>query len=52
MDPDVNIYQRQIQEEVKEKYALYKRIVELEKEVRELKNQINPVTVSGDEKSW
>jgi len=47
---------RQIAEEVKEKYHLYRRIVSLEKEVDDLKKTIkqltNPDTVSGDERSW
>lgn len=40
MDPDVSIYQRQMQEEVKEKYQLYKRIDELTKELEELRKKV------------
>lgn len=53
---DISLMKRQIAEEVKEKYHLYRRIVSLEKEVDDLKNQIkqltSPDTVSGDERSW
>lgn len=56
MDPDVNIYQRQLAEEAVEKYHLYKRIKQLVEEIEELKERIehleNPPTISGDEKSW
>lgn len=56
MDPDVNIYQRQLAEEAQEKYFLYKRIKELVEEVDELKTRIeqleNPPTLSGDERTW
>ena len=56
MDPDVNIYQRQLALEAQEKYHLYKRIKELVEEVDQLKTRIeqleNPPTISGDEKSW
>lgn len=41
MDPDVNIYQRQMQEEVKEKYQLYKRIDELVKQTAHQQIQID-----------
>jgi len=40
MDTDVNIYKRQMQEEVKEKYILYKRIDELNKEIQKLKDRL------------
>jgi predicted nuclease with TOPRIM domain len=40
MDPDVDIYKRQMQEEVKEKYQLYKRIDELVQELELLKEKI------------
>jgi len=40
MDPDVNIMKRQMQEEVKEKYQLYKRIDKLNRELDKLKDRI------------
>lgn len=40
MDTDVNIYKRQMQEEVKEKYILYKRIDDLNKEIQKLKDRL------------
>lgn len=56
MDPDVNIYQRQLAEEAVEKYQLYKRIKQLVEEIEELKQRIeqleNPPTLSGDERTW
>ena len=61
MDPDIDIMKRQMAEEVKEKYILYKRIDELNREITKLKDRIvkleKPVetmskTISGDEKTW
>tara|TARA_A100001234_G_scaffold95270_1_gene83987 strand:+ start:261 stop:437 length:177 start_codon:yes stop_codon:yes gene_type:complete len=40
MDPDINIMKRQIAEEVKEKYKLYKRIDELNREITKLKDRL------------
>tara|TARA_B100000925_G_C21969158_1_gene457012 strand:- start:67 stop:243 length:177 start_codon:yes stop_codon:yes gene_type:complete len=40
MDPDIDIVKRQIAEEVKEKYKLYKRIEELNKEISNLKDRL------------
>tara|TARA_Y100001954_G_scaffold132980_1_gene142054 strand:- start:2492 stop:2644 length:153 start_codon:yes stop_codon:yes gene_type:complete len=39
----VDLLKKQIAEEVKEKYALYKRIKELTEEVNHLKNDSNPL---------
>jgi|TARA_B100001248_G_scaffold255542_1_gene235403 predicted nucleic acid-binding Zn-ribbon protein len=36
---EVELLKKQIQEEVKEKYSLYKRIKELNEEIEELKKQ-------------
>ena len=61
MDPDIDIMKRQMAEEVKEKYILYKRIDELNREITKLKDRIVklekpvetvPKTISGDEKTW
>lgn len=61
MDPDIDIMKRQMAEEVKEKYILYKRIDELNREITKLKDRIvklekpvetMPKTISGDEKTW
>lgn len=46
MDTDVNIYRRQMQEEVKEKYALYKRIDQLIKELDDLKEKVKKLEES------
>lgn len=43
MDTDVNIYERQMREEVKEKYILYKRIDELVRELYEVKERLKKV---------
>lgn len=43
MDTDVNIYERQMREEVKEKYILYKRIDELVQELHEVKERLKKV---------
>ena len=43
MDPDVNIYQRQIQMEVEEKYQLYERIKELTEEINTLKEKLKKI---------
>lgn len=40
MDTDLNIFQRQMREEVKEKYILYKRIDELVQELYEVKEKL------------
>ncbi len=63
MDPDISIMKRQMAEEVKEKYILYRRIDELNKEIAKLKDRVfklerprdhkvMPKTISGDEKTW
>ena len=55
MDPDVNIYKRQMQEEVGEKYYLLKRIAELTEEIEDLREQLaeaKPNTISGKERAW
>lgn len=56
MDTDVDIMKRQMAEEVKEKYILYKRIDELNSEIDKLKDRIvkleRPPTLSGDERTW
>jgi len=43
VDPDVNIYQRQIQMEVEEKYQLYERIKELTEEINTLKEKLKKI---------
>lgn len=43
MDTDVNIWERQMQEEVKEKYLLYKRIDELVAELYEVKEKLKKI---------
>ena len=40
MDTDIDIMKRQMAEEVKEKYTLYKRIDELTKEIQKLKDRL------------
>lgn len=56
MDPDIDIFKRQMQMETEEKYQLYARIKELTEEVETLKYRLkmleNPPTLSGDEKTW
>lgn len=43
MDTDVNIWERQMKEEVKEKYLLYKRIDELVAELYEVKEKLKKI---------
>lgn len=43
MDTDVNIYERQMGKEAKEKYILYKRIDELIKELYEVKERLKKI---------
>ncbi len=43
LSTEVDLLKKQIAEEVKEKYALYKRIKELTEEVNHLKNDSNPL---------
>ena len=40
---EVDLLKKQLAEETKEKYALYKRIKELNEEIRYLKNDSNPI---------
>ena len=40
---EVDLLKKQLAEETKEKYALYKRIKELNEEIRHLKNDSNPI---------
>lgn len=46
MDTDVNIFERQMQEEVKEKYILYKRIDELVQELYDVKERLKKIEKS------
>jgi|TARA_B100000073_G_C23686379_1_gene554628 cell division protein FtsB len=39
-ESDIDLLKKQIQEETKEKYSLYKRIVELNAEIEKLKNSL------------
>ena len=41
---EVDLLKKQLAEETKEKYALYKRIKELNEEIRHLKNDSNPIS--------
>ena len=41
---EVDLLKKQLAEETKERYALYKRIKELNEEIRHLKNDSNPIT--------
>ena len=41
---EVDLLKKQLAEETKEKYALYKRIKELNEEIRHLKNDSNSIT--------
>jgi len=56
MDPDIDIYKRQMQMETEEKYQLYARIKELNEEIDKLKYRLqmleDPPTLSGDERTW
>ena len=40
-ESDIDLLKKQIQEETKEKYSLYKRIVELNAEIEKLRTQLN-----------
>ena len=40
---EVDLLKKQLAEETKEKYALYKRVKELNEEIRHLKNDSNPL---------
>ena len=41
---EVDLLKKQLAEETKEKYALYKRIKELNEEIRHLRNNSNPIS--------
>ncbi len=41
---EVDLLKKQLAEETKEKYALYKRIKELNEEIRHLRNDSNPIS--------
>ena len=41
---EVDLLKKQLAEETKEKYALYKRIKELNEEIKHLKNDSNPIS--------
>ena len=41
---EVDLLKKQLAEETKEKYALYKRIKELNEEIKHLRNDSNPIS--------